>query len=102
MSNIRFYIPKNESVPTDLRLYVDDVYVKYNRIDNGFRFDVLLEDHVEAMKVVEKIIEKIKSEHDEPKHGVSWRTKTLKFVQQDERYRISTIIDWTYYVRDSY
>lgn len=102
MSNIKFYIPKSETVPTDLRLYVDDVYVEYHRIDNGFRFDVLLDDEAEAMKVVKKIVEKIKSEHDEPQHGISWRTKSLKVIPQEERYKISIIVDWEYYVRDSY
>lgn len=32
MSEIRFYIPENETIPTDLRVYVDDVYVDYERI----------------------------------------------------------------------
>ena len=34
MSNIRFYIPKYETIPTDLLLYVDDTYVKYKRIQH--------------------------------------------------------------------
>ena len=31
MSNIKFYIPKDESIPTDLRLYVGKNYVEYKR-----------------------------------------------------------------------
>ena len=102
MSEIKFYIPKDESIPTDLRLYVDDIYVTYHRIDNGFRFEILLDDESEAMKIAEKIVSQLKSEHDEPQHGVSWRTKSLVVIHQDERYKIGTIIDWEYYVRDSY
>ena len=102
MTDIRFYIPEDETIPTDLRLYVGDVYVKYHRIDYGFRFEILLDDENEAMKIAEEIVNKIKYEHDEPQHGVSLRTKSLVVVPQEERYKIGTIIDWEYYVRDSY
>ena len=102
MTDIRFYIPEDETIPTDLRLYVGDVYVEYHRIDHGFRFEILLDDENEAMKIAEAIVEKMKYEHDESQHGVSWRTKSLVVVHQEERYKIGTIIDWEYYVRDSY
>ena len=102
MTDIRFYIPEGETIPTDLRLYVGDAYVKYHRIDHGFRFEILLDDENEAMKIAEEIVEKMKYEHDESQHGVSWRTKSLVVIHQEERYKIGTIIDWEYYVRDSY
>ena len=102
MTDIRFYIPENETIPTDLRLYVGDVYVKYHRIDHGFQFEILLDDENEAMKIAEEIVNKMKYEHDESQHGVSWRTKSLIVINQEERYKIGTIIDWKYYVRDSY
>jgi hypothetical protein len=44
----------------------------------------------------------MKREHDESQHGVSWRTVSLEVVPQDERYRIDTVVDWIYRVRDSY
>ena len=94
MTDIRFYIPEGETIPTDLRLYVGDVYVKYHRIDNGFRFEILLDDESEAMKIAEEIVQKMKYEHDESQHGVSWRTKSLVVIHQEERYKIGTIIDW--------
>ena len=102
MTDIRFYIPEGETIPTDLRLYVGDVYVGYHRIDHGFRFKILLDDENEAMKIAEEIVKKMKYEHDESQHGISWRTKSLVVVHQEERYKIGTIIDWEYYVRDSY
>lgn len=102
MSDIKFYIPKDETIPTDLMLYVDDVYVKYHRIKNGFRFEILLDDETEAMKIAEKIVERMTLEHDEAQHGIFWRTKSLVVIHQEERYKIGTIIDWEYYVRDSY
>ena len=101
MSEIKFYIPKDETIPTDLKLYVDDVYVKYERIDGGFRF-VLLDDEEKAMEVVNEIVQKMIREHDESQHSVSWRTVSLEVVPQEERYKIGTIIEWKYRVRDSY
>ena len=100
--DIRFYVPKDETIPTDLRLYVGGVYVDYWRTDSGFRFSILLDDENQAMKIAEKIVERMKFEHDEPEHGISWRTKSLFVVHQEERYEIGTIIDWEFYVRDSY
>lgn len=102
MSEIKFYIPKYETIPTDLMLYVDDVYVKYERIDGGFAFHVSLDDKEKAMKVVNEIVQKMIKEHDESQHGVSWRTVSLEVVPQEERYKIGTIIKWKYRVRDSY
>ena len=101
-SDIRFYIPKHETIPTALRLYVGNVYVTYERIHGGFRFSIDTKDEAEAIKIVKKIIQKMKLEHDEPQHGISWRTLSLEIVPQDERYKINTIIDWKYRVRDSY
>ena len=52
MSEIKFYIPKDETIPTDLRLYVGDVYVHYERIRNGFRFHVSVDDENKAIKIL--------------------------------------------------
>ena len=102
MADIRLYIPDDETIPTDLRLYVGNVYVKYERIGGGFRFYILLDDEQQAMEVAKEIVQQMKHEHDESQHGVSWVTVSLEVVPQDERYRIDTIIDWKYRVRDTY
>lgn len=102
MSDIKFYIPKSETIPTGLRLYVGDVYVDYYRIDTGFRFEIYLEDEAEALKVAEQIVERMIADHDEAQHGVTWCTVSLTIVPQEERYKVGTIIDWKYRVRDSY
>ena len=102
MSEIKFYIPKNETIPTDLRLYVGDIYVNYECIKSGFRFHILVDDEDKAIDVAKEITDKMKLEHDESQHGVSWRTISLAVVPQDERYRIDTVVDWIYRVRDSY
>ena len=102
MSDIRFYIPNSETIPTDLRLYVDDVYVEYKRVQNGFQFYISLEDEQQAMDMAKEIVQKMIWEHDESEHGVSWRTVSFEIVPQEERYKIGTIIEWKYRVRDSY
>lgn len=37
---IKFYIPKNERIPTGLNLYVNDILVMYERTVSGFRFKI--------------------------------------------------------------
>lgn len=100
--NIKFYIPKSETVPTDLRLYADETYVRYERIDGGFRFYISEDVEEKAMQIAVKIIDQIIHEHDEPQLGISWRTVSVRIVPQDDRYKIGTIIEWKYRVRDSY
>ena len=102
MSDIRFYIPEDEKIPTMLRLHVDDVYVTYERIPGGFDFHVSTLDEEKAMKIVDEIVWQIQYDHDNSKHGISWRTISLKVVPQDERYKIDTLVEWKYRVRDSY
>lgn len=102
MKKIKFYIPEYETIPTDLRLFVNDVYVTYKRIPGGFAFRVLLDDEDKAMEIVKEIVQQIKFEHDESQHGVSWRTISLEVIPQDKRYKIDTLIEWKYRIRDSY
>ena len=102
MSEINFYIPNDETIPTDLRLYVDDIYVTYERTKDGFTFHISLDDEEKAMEVTKEIVQKMIREHDESQHGVSWRTVSLQVIPQEDRYKIDTLIEWKYRVRDSY
>lgn len=96
MSNIRFFIPSYETIPTDLMLYVDDVYVAYKRIDKGFLFDVFLDDEDEAMKIAKKITDQMEREHDGSQYGASWQTVSLKVIPQDDPFKIDTQVEWIY------
>ena len=81
MNKIQFYVPKDERIPTDLRLrvpksvekevLVDDVYVTYRRIENGFLFRISLKDEVEAMRIAKEIVQIMKADRKEAQHGVS-------------------------------
>ena len=112
MNKIQFYVPKDERIPTDLRLcvpksvekevFVDDVYVTYRRIENGFLFRISLKDEKEAMRVAEEIVQVMKEDHDESQYGVSQQTVSLDIVPQEKRYKNSILVEWKYRVRDSY
>lgn len=102
MSDIKFYMPKNETIPTNLRLTVDDIFVTYERINSGFRFEISTDDEQIAMSVAEKIVNRMMNEHDESEHGVSWRTVSLEIDHSEFTFGIYTIVIWKYRVRDSY
>jgi len=101
---IEFYIPKGETIPTDLMLKVDGHQIKYEyeRFKNEFLFETLIDDEEKALEIVSEIVKQIKREHDEPEHGISWRTVSLSIVPQEERYKIGTWVRWKYRIRDSY
>ena len=101
-NEIKFYIPKSLTIPTDLILYVGDTCVEYERILGGFRFHISENNEDKAMNIAKQIAEQMIREHDESEHGVSWRTVDFKIVEQDGRFKIGTDIDWFYRVRDSY
>lgn len=100
MSDIKFFIPKGQTIPTVLELRVDDVSVTYGRINGGFEFCVWIEDRDKAVEIVEEIVAKIKSEHDDPQHFVTWRTVSIDVLEVSERYGY-VLIWWKFYVRDA-
>ena len=100
MSDIKFFIPKGQTIPTALELKVDDVSVTYERIEGGFEFYVWIGDRDKAVEIVEEIVAKIKSEHDDPKHLVTWRTVSIDVLEVSERYGYVRIW-WKFYIRDS-
>lgn len=100
MSDIKFYIPKDETIPTVLRLKVDDVDVTYRRVENGFEFTISVDSDDKALKIANEIISKMKLEHDEPQHGVSWRTVSVVIIPT--RLDFERVVLWKYRVRDSY
>lgn len=55
---IEFYIPKDEKIPTDLRLKVDEKDVFYKRAKEGlaYEFEIFnLADEVEGLSIVEDL-----------------------------------------------
>ena len=99
MRSIKF-ITNGYTIPTSLELEVDgETRVSYERIDGGFKFVVWETDNDKAFEIVNDIVQKIKDEHDESEHGVSWRTISIGITVTTDWY---SIIEWKYRVRDSY
>ena len=72
--------------------------VTYNKVDGGIHFTVWQGDTVKALSIVNEIISQIKAEHDDQKHGVSWRTISVEVTAETTWY---VCVDWKYYVRDA-
>lgn len=100
MSDIKFFIPKGQTIPTALELLVDDVRVNYKRVYCGLEFYVWVRDRNKAVGIVEEIVAKIKSVHDDPKHFVTWRTVSIDVLEESERYGYVRIW-WKFYIRDA-
>lgn len=99
MRDIKF-VTNGLSIPTELELEIDgEMRVTYKRIDGGFEFVVWEADTEKALEAVNDIIAQIKWEHDEPEHGVSWRTTSIEITATADWY---VVIEWKYRVRDSY
>lgn len=100
MSNIKFYIPKGVTIPLMLRLNVDGTDVTYRGVEDGYEFTVWYVNKEKAMEVVQEIIEQIKLEHNDLKHGVTWVTTSLEITALNGRYGYVSIL-WKYRIRDT-
>lgn len=98
---IKFYIPKSETIPTDLALYVGETYVIYGRIQGGFRFEIYEKDEKKALEIAKAIADQMIDDHDESHYGVTWETVDFKVLSTPLSV-MTTTIDWLYRVRDSY
>lgn len=97
MSDIKF-VTKGYKVPLILELEVDGTNVTYRQADGAINFTVWVGDAEKALSIVNEIIKQIKLEHDDAKHGVSWRTLAIEITAETDWY---TCAVWKYYVRDA-
>lgn len=100
--NIKFYVPKEEVIPTRLRLMVDGKQVDYKRVDNEFAYDFQFFDteEKECLKISQEIAETMCFQSYD--HGQSWRITDISIVEQEERYKVGTIVRVSFRIRDSY
>ena len=61
-----------ESQVDGVLVTLEGVPITYEHMKDGFRFYVWTEDKDKAVEIVKEIVAKIKSEHDDPKHFVTW------------------------------
>ena len=84
---IEFYIPKDEEIPTRLRLKVDDsIDVYYKKLSNVFAytFDFFVQNvNLEiATEIVDEIVSRMKSQSYD--HGAQWRECEVRDIVNDE------------------
>ena len=81
--NIEFFIPDDQTIPTNLRLTADGVHVFYNPLPDRFayRFTVYTEDENSAANIVEEIARIMCDQSYD--HGASWRVKTIIRIPTD-------------------
>lgn len=99
---IEFYIPKDEEIPTRLRLKVDDsIDVYYKKLSNVFAytFEFFVQNvNLEiATEIVDEIVSRMKSQSYD--HGAQWRECGARDIVNDE-YSLSITVYFR--VRDSY
>lgn len=99
---IEFYIPKDEEIPTRLRLKVDDsIDVYYKKLSNVFAytFEFFVQNvNLEiATEIVDEIVSRMKSQSYD--HGAQWRECGTRDIVNDE-YSLSITVYFR--VRDSY
>ena len=99
--DIKFYIPEDTIVPTQLRLRVDgDIDVYYDRSTSGgwtfkfFKFQNVSREMAET--IAEMVWEKMVFQSYD--HGASWRECGVRDVKEDE-YEIEITVN--YRVRDA-
>jgi hypothetical protein len=100
--NIKFYAPKEEVIPTRLRLMVDGKQVDYKRVDNEFAYDFQFYDTEvnECFEIAREISKIMCSQSND--HGARWVVTDISLVEQEERYSVGVIVRVDFRIRDSY
>lgn len=86
--NIEFYIPKDETIPTRLRVKVDgalDVYYEHLPNDFGYKFEFFKHQGVTlemATAITDKIVSKMMSQSYD--HGAQWIECGVREIVNDE------------------
>ena len=83
--SIKFFIPKNETIPSKLRLYADGIRVEYVQSDDGFIFYINTKDENKAIEIVNRIAIIMKIEHK------LWKTKEINIVKRTPK---EIVIEW--------
>lgn len=84
---IKFYIPKDETVPTHLRVRVDEgIDVYYDRLPDafGFKFDFFPHQGVTlemATAITDELVRRMVSQSYD--HGAQWRERGVREISQD-------------------
>ncbi len=109
MSNIEFYIPEGEIIPTKLRLLVSkdegkDIQVHYKSLEESFGYNFELYDitsEEEAENIVKEIAQKMCNQSYD--HGQEWRVENIEKLSCEINYAFQKAeYNVLFRIRDSY
>lgn len=99
---IQFYIPKDEIVPTQFRVKIDDKYdVYYDKVPNEFAWDFTFWN--EAKDCYETLLDEMVSRMctQSEDHGASWCETKREVVEKSELWG-SIVVRVYFRIRDSW
>lgn len=104
-SNIKFYIPEDQTIPTRLRLKKDKVHIYYQRLNNkfGYEFELYeIDDKEQGEEIVKEIADIMCVQSYD--HGQEWRTVNIECVEFNDNDFLGKNGKWQveFRIRDSY
>jgi hypothetical protein len=99
---IKFYIPKDETIPTRLRLIVDGMHVYYEKVPNEFAYDFTLwgKARDNAIAIVDKLVRILCNQSYD--HGAQWREVKREIVEEGTEEWEPITIRVFFRIRDTY
>ena len=84
---IEFYIPKDQTIPTRLRLKVDGLDVYYDKVDDAFAYDFTLwgKARENGTAIVDEIVRRLCNQSYD--HGSEWRETKREVIEEG-------VMDW--------
>lgn len=103
--DIKFYIPSDETVPTQLRLLANGKIVNYHKVRDKFAYDftVYHATEEESKEIVDEIVRKMCYQSYD--HGAEWRVTNKEVIETfviSDNYTLSCTIRVSFYIKDSY
>lgn len=99
---IEFYIPKDETIPTQLRLKVDGMDVYYEKVHNDFAYDFTLwgKARENSTAIVDAIVRRMCSQSYD--HGAEWRERNRETIEHGPEEWSALVIRVYFRIKDAY
>ena len=99
---IEFYIPKDQTIPTQLRLKVDGLDVYYDKVNDAFTYDFTLwgQARKNGTAIVDEIVRRLCNESYD--HGAEWRETKREVIEEGVEDWEPIVIRVYFRVKDSY
>lgn len=100
--NIEFYIPKDETIPTQFRLKVDGMDVYYDKVYGEFAYDFTLwgEARDNSTAIVDEIVRRMCNQSYD--HGAEWRERKREIIEQGDEEWSALVIRVYFRIKDAY